>query len=583
MKIFVFSNLFFLVFSFQSFSQPFVLVNSGLENIERGIVRWGDYDNDNDLDLLICGNSGEPGYENLITKVYNNSEGYFTEINANLIGLKNCSGLWADFDNDGDLDIILSGMGDSVQTLVYQNNYGEFEEISTEIIGLGYSGMAVGDYDNDGDIDLAIAGDAGYYTMTTKVYRNEGNFVFTDIDADLIQVSSASVSWVDYDLDGGLDLIVSGDIGAGPATQLYKNVNDLFMLVETDLPDLFASSVVWGDFDSDGDPDLLITGMNEYLEPVSRVMSNAGDDLFFDTFSGLTGVALGTGRWGDYDNDGDLDILLTGNGAGCGVTVSQVYYNNNGYFNLLGLSLPGLTNSAGTWGDYDNDGDLDILLAGTNLDGLASTLLYRNDVDIANTIPDTPANQQVIQNGNMVTLCWSKSLDLETPASALTYNIRVGTEPGLGDIVSPMSDESSGYRKRVTIGNTGQDSCKTLHNLEQGTYYWGVQAVDNVFAGSWFSEEMSFEVLASGINHHSSGLFSVYPNPTTEKLFISSSAGFSYPVNIQVLDLKGLVISEQRLFSLQHEVIIDKIPKGIYVIRIINDNMVLYSQKVVIN
>jgi len=237
----------------------------------------------------------------------------------------------------------------------------------------------------------------------------------------------------------------------------------------------------------------------------------------------------------------------------------------------------------GRWGDYDNDGDLDVLLAGTNLDGLPSTLLYRNDVDIANTIPDTPANQQLIQNGNMVTLCWSKSLDLETPASALTYNIRVSTEPGLGDIVSPMSDESSGYRKRVTIGNTGQDSCKTLHNLEQGTYYWSVQAVDNAFAGSWFSEELSFEVLASGINNHSPGLFSVYPNPTTEKLFISGSAGFSYPVNIQVLDLKGLIISEQRLFSFQHEVIIDKIPKGIYVIRIINDNMVLYSQKVVIN
>jgi len=49
------------------------------------------------------------------------------------------------------------------------------------------------------------------------------------------------------------------------------------------------------------------------------------------------------------------------------------------------------------------------------------------------------------------------------------------------------------------------------------------------------------------------------------------------------LDLKGLLKSEQRLFSPQHEVIIDKMPKGIYVIRIINDNMVLYSQKVVVN
>ncbi len=76
--------------------------------------------------------------------------------------------------------------------------------------------------------------------------------------------------------------------------------------------------------------------------------------------------------WGDYDNDGDLDILLTGNGAGA--IISRVYRNDDGTFTDIEAGLPGVASSSVAWGDYDNDGDLDILLTGVGI-----SRIYRND------------------------------------------------------------------------------------------------------------------------------------------------------------------------------------------------------------
>ncbi len=86
---------------------------------------------------------------------------------------------------------------------------------------------------------------------------------------------------------------------------------------------------------------------------------------FSDIDAGLTGVDYSSADWGDYDNDGDLDILLTGTAAGLH-RVSRVYRNNGGTFTDIGALLPGVHWGSAAWGDYDNDGDLDILLTGDN-------------------------------------------------------------------------------------------------------------------------------------------------------------------------------------------------------------------------
>ncbi|MCZ6803140.1 MAG: FG-GAP-like repeat-containing protein [Proteobacteria bacterium] len=215
--------------------------------------------------------------------------------------------------------------------------------------------------------------------------------------------------------------------------------------------------------------------------------NDAGE--FINIGAPLIPVDDGSVAWGDYDNDGDLDILLTGSPG----WESKVYRNDNGNFVDIGANLTGVDGSSVTWGDYDNDGDLDILLTGDTATGGVSKI-YSNNIAISNTPPTSPTNLTSTVSENSAMLSWDKSTDNETPQNGLTYNLRVGTTPGGSEIVSPMADINIGYRKIPAIGNTNHNNSWTIKNLLPGTYYWSVQAIDNGFAGSEFAEEQSFSI-----------------------------------------------------------------------------------------
>ena len=123
-----------------------------------------------------------------------------------------------DYDNDGDLDILLTGYTDSARiSRVYRNNAGSFTNIVAGLTGVGHSSGAWGDYDNDGDLDILLAGDTGSERIS-RVYRNDGGS-FVDIVAGLTGVAGSSTTWGDYDNDGDLDLYFSDE---GP-TGLLQN------------------------------------------------------------------------------------------------------------------------------------------------------------------------------------------------------------------------------------------------------------------------------------------------------------------------------------------------------------------------
>jgi predicted nucleotidyltransferase len=128
--------------------------------------------------------------------------------------------------------------------------------------------------------------------------------------------------------------------------------------------------VAWGDYDNDGDLDILLTGYGVVGGgPVAKVYRNDGPAAgsgwnFVDSGAQLTGVYRSSVAWGDYDNDGDLDILLTGDSGDS--PVAKVYRNDGGVFADSGrrMTPSALESGSVAWGDYDNDGDLDILLTG---------------------------------------------------------------------------------------------------------------------------------------------------------------------------------------------------------------------------
>ncbi len=446
-----------------------------------GSAAWGDYDQDGDLDVVITGYN----YPDYITKIYRNDNGSFTDINANLEGALKGSVAWGDFDNDNDLDILLTGESDSQNiTKIYRNDNGNFVDIDADINGY-YNGDAEwGDYDLDGDLDIAIAGTSSSYKA--NIYRNDhGQF---NNSAELIGVANGSVSWGDYDNDNDLDLAIAGYDGY-QGTEIYQNVNNSFVKLNTELLQVkFDGSAEWGDIDNDGDLDLLLNGCGSGYPPSIVVYEN-NNGSFILHYIGVNGKSYGNATLGDYDNDGDIDIVVMGEPG------NMMIYRNNGnfVFSDIGVDLTAFKQGNVEWGDYNNDGKLDILATGhTNL--YPKTLIYQNNSDIiTNTAPTTPDGLIAYPKENSVILSWNTASDQQTSTNSLTYNLRIGTTPGGTDVLSPMSDLSNGYRFVPQSGNIGFKTMVVFDGLKSNQeYYWSVQSVDSAFAGSPLAVENNF-------------------------------------------------------------------------------------------
>jgi hypothetical protein len=154
-----------------------------------------------------------------------------------------------------------------------------------------------------------------------------------------------------------------------------------------------------------------------------------------------------------------------------------------------------MSGSFAAWGDFDNDGYLDLALSGLTNGSFGATYVLRNfGVSSApsNSLPVAPTGLGSTVTGKSAALRWLAATD-PNQTNGFSYNLRVGTAPGLGDIVSPMS-APSGQRRIVGLGNSGERLSWTVTNLIAGTYYWSVQAIDNSFAGSPFVAEQPFSI-----------------------------------------------------------------------------------------
>lgn len=268
---------------------------------------------------------------------------------------------WGDYDNDGYDDLFL---GYNAQLFHNQGN-GTFEQIKEtgiEASTSAYEFVAVwGDYDNDGMLDLF------YYNDRNKswIYRGQGNGTFTKINTvingDRSEISNAT--WTDFDMDGDLDLSMTG----GRYVYRYDG-NDKFVRVDFPgiPPSYYNSSVAsWADYDDDGDPDVFLGnyGKDEFFR-------NNGDGSFtsitdqrvtIDYNFDCCPIATPTALWTDFNNDRKLDLTVFHAGAPIYGYVNQANkfdsafysfeYNREPWKNLF-------------WTDYDNDGDLDLFSMG---------------------------------------------------------------------------------------------------------------------------------------------------------------------------------------------------------------------------
>ena len=501
-----------------------------------GDAAWGDFDGDGDFDLFLTGNTRQFDKATPVSQLYRNdgdtvvlienpdtgaqmqvpATDYVDAINPGLPTLEDVwqsAVAWADYDNDGDLDVLATGINanDALNLRIYENIGGtDFLAPAFTLPGVRDGDVDWGDYDNDGDYDFIVCGIDQNDRPVSHFYENQtrsgGGFARRDAGLDALAFCAAEAG--DYDNDGDLDVLMTGV--ADPqafVTRIYQNDgNGTFSALDTGLKGLLYASVGWGDYDADGDLDILLSGATLspfIMKGVLKLYRNDGG-AFTDISDGILGSFendetlgryQGNAAWGDFNNDGRLDFFITGAKEPLGSESFQMYSNilNDQFFKSPTERFDGGLFGGAFWGDYDGDNDLDIFVLGEEPTEGVSIKALRNALSFNNLPPAAPDGLQAATQGNTVTLSWNPGFDFQTPAPGLSYNLRVGATSGGVDIVSPMSTPA-GHRLVPRRGNAGHNTSWTLKNLPPGTYFWSVQALDNSFKGSPFATEGTFTI-----------------------------------------------------------------------------------------
>ena len=342
---------------------------------------WGDYDGDGDDDLYVCNGSKFEDRPNFVYE--NNGDGSFTRIVTGTIteeNKRNFGSSWADYDNDGDLDLFVTNYYGGFNVLFANDGNGNFSKIiGRKLVPPGSRSTACSwvDYDNDGLLDLFATGSYGAFLL-----HNVGDGTLLQVTSSEIVVDdeeSLGCGWSDYDNDGDVDLFV---VNRGVCDAFYRNEGSgIFTRITSgsivNTP-IFSSGCSWGDYDNDGNMDVFITLAHDN----NLLYRNNGLGAFTEITAGKIvkkSLASSSGScWGDFNNDGNLDLFVANYGS------NNYLYLNHGDGNFSALNSDAVVSDGGrsvaaSCSDIDLDGDLDLFVSNGSPHDDYNNFMYLNN------------------------------------------------------------------------------------------------------------------------------------------------------------------------------------------------------------
>ncbi|HET7733305.1 MAG TPA: T9SS type A sorting domain-containing protein [Paludibacter sp.] len=545
---------------------------------------------------------------------------------------------WGDFNNDGNLDLFQ--VSDNVYKL-YQNNGNEtFSDVSSSKLpgtlpgGVNESSVIFLDYNNDNNLDILIT---GWPLANATLYKNSGapNYTYTiDTQNSLLSVRTgngenahAILSAVDYNNDGWVDLFMEGwcDAVNNRVVTLYKNVNGVFTRQTTpvggtaDFEGMNGGSLHTGDINHDGYVDMISSGYSVVGSYRTYLYVNQGDGTFVKSTAAFTGIEQGESVLFDSNNDGWLDVYIAGVGyEGGWVWPGSLYLNNqDGTFTLMasGTNLPSSTQKYTSFasGDTNNDGKTDLMvmlpngdntamyynngdntflkdilptpararagsmdLADFNNDNKLDYFLFgyndnvgwlgafvKNTTAVANLAPAIPANLLATKVNGKYVISWDKSTDDITTQNAISYNIYVQDQSGKVYAYSP-ADIATGRLK--TGSQTLLNKNQITLDLAAGQYTVGVQAVDQAnVASAFITTSLS---ITTGVENT---LASKVDVKSINKNIEIQNSGLQ-KVNVTLLSLSGQLLYKGFCEAGSKTVLPMNLNLGIYLVKLSQDN-----------